>query len=111
MQLALLTGAQVSILTFLTAFIGIKAAKAIGLKLTLSEAIANAEPLPPISKTVVKKAVFLVLLVGLILMGADRFYFQFQIPLLEANPPGFFSLFVKWYWRYSLWLPILEIWY
>ncbi|WP_096201606.1 CPBP family intramembrane glutamic endopeptidase [Bacillus sp. FJAT-45350] len=85
---SIVVGLQLFIAAFILSFIGIKLARKTGFSLHILDAIFSKE------KVVInKKATYLSILSGILLgfifVGADRFYFQNQIPILAENKPEF----------------------
>jgi membrane protease YdiL (CAAX protease family) len=86
--LLILTSLQFFVISFIFSFIGIKLARRTGLSLNILNSLFSK------GKVVLNKKVTLLsvvsgIIVALIIAGADRFYYQYQIPLIGESKPEF----------------------
>ena len=86
--LMLVTALQMLFFGFLLSFVGLKLARKTGFSLNILEALFNK------TKVIIdKKSTFIAIIsgvvLGLIIIGADRFYYQYQIPMLGETKPEF----------------------
>ncbi len=85
---SVMVGLQLLIATFLLSFIGIKLARKTGLSFTVLESLFSKRNVV-INKEAIYIAIIGGIILGFLIVGSDRFYFQNQIPILAENTPGF----------------------
>ncbi|NBI30231.1 CPBP family intramembrane glutamic endopeptidase [Chengkuizengella marina] len=86
--LILVTSFQLFFISFGLSLIGIKLARKTGFSLNIFTSLFNKEKVSLNKKSVLLSVIFGVF-IALIISGADRFYYQYQIPLIRENTPEF----------------------
>lgn len=86
--LTFISSIQLFFMTFILSFIGLKLARKAGFSLKILDAIFNKTEVF-IDKKAVLISIIGAVVLGLIIIGSDRFYFQYHIPMIAHNPPEF----------------------
>ncbi|RHW34760.1 CPBP family intramembrane metalloprotease [Lysinibacillus yapensis] len=86
--LLLLTGFQLAVISFVLAFIGVKLARKAGFSLDVLYSLFNKEKVRFDRKGVMLSILFGVI-AGFVIIGGDRFYFQYQIAIMRETEPSF----------------------
>ncbi|MCC5911076.1 MAG: CPBP family intramembrane metalloprotease [Clostridiaceae bacterium] len=84
----ILTAFQFFVISFILSFVGIKLARKTGFSLNILDSMIGKEKVV-IDKKATLLSIVIGMILGLIIIGADRFYFQYEIPMMGQNTPQF----------------------
>lgn len=86
--LAIITSVQLFVMAFLLSFFGLKLARKTGFSVNILDAVLSKGKI-----AIDKKSAFISvvsgIVIGLIIVGADRFYYQYQVPIIGESKPEF----------------------
>lgn len=86
--LVLLSAIQLTVIAFIAAYIGVKLSRKTRLSLPILDALFKKEAIR-IDKTGVILAILFGVMTSFIIIGADRFYYQYEIEVIGQNEPQF----------------------
>lgn len=82
------TGLQVTVMTFLLGLIGVRLARKVNLRLDLFDFLAKNQEKIKVSKSGLTQALLIAFAAAFIIVGSDKFIFQYLLPKLTENTPS-----------------------